>query len=66
MLYTPIQDVENIFADASCPRFQSCEFAHNNSWYVTFETEQDAQIAYQHLRENVRTFLDKPILVSNI
>lgn len=47
----------------NCPRFVSCEFAHNNSWYVVFESEDDAQRAYQYLREEVGFFLGKPIMV---
>lgn len=34
----------------------SCEFAHNNSWYVTFESDEEAQQAYKYLRENVKEF----------
>ena len=60
------QDVANIFSGVTCPRFVSCEFAHNNSWYVTFDSEVDAQLAYQYLREEVKTFLGKPILVSSM
>ena len=42
----------------------SCEFAHNNSWYVSFESDEDAQRAYRYLREDVQTFQGKPIMVS--
>lgn len=59
-----LQDVAGIFSGTSCPKFATCEFAHNNSWYVTFDSEEDAQLAYQYLREEVKTFLGKPILVS--
>ena len=58
------QDIENLFSGVNCPRFISCEFAHNNNWYVTFPTDEDAQRAYQYLREEVRTFQGKPIMVS--
>ncbi|RWS28103.1 la-related protein 4-like protein, partial [Leptotrombidium deliense] len=59
---TPIKEVEDIFAGKNCPKFVSCEFAHNNSWYVTFESDEDAQRAYRYLREERRTFQDRPIM----
>ena len=58
-----LQEVENLFSGELCPKFVSCEFAHNNSWYVTFDTEEDAQKAYCYLREEVRTFRGVPIMV---
>ena len=62
-LLLPLQEVENLFSGELCPKFVSCEFAHNNSWYVTFDTEEDAQKAYCYLREEVRTFHGMPIMV---
>ncbi|XP_064598045.1 la-related protein 4-like [Liolophura sinensis] len=59
---TPLKDVENLFSGEKCPKFVSCEFAHNDSWYVTFESDETAQRAYQYLREDVKTFLGKPIM----
>ncbi|XP_065160703.1 la-related protein 4 isoform X2 [Atheta coriaria] len=59
---TPIEDVKNLFAGEKCPRFISCEFAHNSSWYVTFESDDDAQRAYRYLREEVREFQGRPIM----
>ncbi|WAR10162.1 LAR4B-like protein [Mya arenaria] len=56
------QDVQNLFSGENCPRFVSCEFAHNSNWYVTFDSDADAQRAYQFLREEVQTFLGKPIM----
>ena len=56
--------MSNLFAGVNCPRFISCEFAHNDSWYVTFDNDDEAQRAYQYLREEVQTFLGKPIMVS--
>ena len=61
-----LQDVQQLFRGENCPPFISCEFAHNSNWYVTFDTEEDAQGAYQYLREEVRSFLGKPIMVSII
>lgn len=59
---TPKQDIENLFNNETCPKFVSCEFAHNNSWYVTFDSDEDAQRAYQYLREEVKEFQGKPIM----
>lgn len=53
---------QNLFSGENCPRFISCEFAHNSSWYVTFESDEDAQRAYRYLREEVREFQGKPIM----
>lgn len=49
-------EFQNLFSGEGCPRFISCEFAHNSSWYVTFESDEDAQKAYRFLREEVREF----------
>lgn len=51
-----------MFSGENCPRLISCEFAHNNSWYVTFESDEDAQRAYRFLREEVREFQGRPIM----
>ncbi|XP_012287477.1 la-related protein 4 isoform X2 [Orussus abietinus] len=59
---TPLEDVKNLFSGEGCPRLISCEFAHNSSWYVTFESDEDAQKAYRFLREEVREFQGKPIM----
>lgn len=59
---TPKQDIENLFNSESCPKFVNCEFAHNNSWYVTFDSDEDAQEAYKYLREDVKEFQGKPIM----
>uniref|UniRef100_A0A8D8LCX0 La-related protein CG11505 n=2 Tax=Cacopsylla melanoneura TaxID=428564 RepID=A0A8D8LCX0_9HEMI len=60
---TPIEEIKALFSVAKgCPKFISCEFAHNNAWYVTFENDEDAQKAYRYLREEVREFQGKPIM----
>ncbi|CAN8005651.1 unnamed protein product [Ixodes hexagonus] len=59
---TPVKDIESLFEGEKCPQFLSCEFAHNSSWYVTFESDEDAQLAYRYLREEVRSFQGKPIM----
>jgi len=51
-----------LFSNESCPRPISCEFAANNSWYITFESDEDAQKAYKYLREEVKEFQGKPIM----
>ncbi|CAL4116882.1 unnamed protein product [Meganyctiphanes norvegica] len=59
---TPVEEIEAMFKGEECPKLVSCEFVHNSSWYVTFESDEDAQKAYWYLRGVVKTFKDKPIL----
>lgn len=51
-----------LFSSENCPRPISCEFAANNSWYITFESDEDAQKAFKYLREEVKEFQGKPIM----
>ncbi|XP_076374214.1 uncharacterized protein LOC143258685 isoform X1 [Tachypleus tridentatus] len=59
---TAIKDIEALFSGTECPKFAKCEFVHNDSWYVTFDSDEDVQKAYRYLREEVRTFQGKPIM----
>ena len=57
------KEVEKLFSSPNCPAFVSCEFGLNNNWYVSFESEENAQKAYKYLREEVGVFQGKPIMV---
>ncbi|GFX84259.1 la-related protein 4 [Trichonephila clavipes] len=58
---TPVQELEELFSGENCPKFQKCEVAHGDNWYVLFESDEDMQKAYQYLREEAKTFRGKPV-----
>ena len=50
------QSFQGLFKGHECPTPVATEFANNQTWYVTFATEDDALKAYSYLRDEVKTF----------
>lgn len=59
---TPVDEIKALFNSENCPKCNSCEFAFNDSWYVSFESDEDAQRAHRYLREDVKEFKGQPIM----
>lgn len=54
---TPAEEVRAIFEkDETLPKMLSCDYAHNNVWYLTFESDDDAQKAYHYIRDHVKEY----------
>ncbi len=59
---TTQDQIEKLFQSDKCPQMYNCEFAGNDNWYISFNDEEQAQRALHYLKEDVQTFLDRPIL----
>lgn len=43
ILTVPLQHIKGLFSSDHCPNFSTCEFAENDCWYITFDSEEDTQ-----------------------
>lgn len=46
-----LQEVEALFKSENCPEVLSAKFAHNSNWYITFQSDMDAQkvcVSFNH------------------
>jgi hypothetical protein len=46
-----------------CPPYLTLSYGLNDSWYVTFQTEEETQQAFFHLQTLGKTFNGKPVFV---
>ncbi|KAI1709285.1 la domain-containing protein [Ditylenchus destructor] len=54
------KEVKAMFDD--CPqKYQNITYGLNNSWYITFDTEEDTKLAFLHLKNLGKTFNHKPV-----
>ncbi|KAL3998608.1 La domain family protein [Acanthocheilonema viteae] len=56
---TDEKEVASMFVGA--PSYLSLQYGLNNSWYVTFESEEATERAFLHLQNLGKTFNNKPI-----
>lgn len=56
-------EVKSMFQseDGRCPPYLSLAYGLNDSWYVTFQTEEETQQAFFHLQTLGKTFNGKPV-----
>uniref|UniRef100_A0A7E4ZWR4 HTH La-type RNA-binding domain-containing protein n=1 Tax=Panagrellus redivivus TaxID=6233 RepID=A0A7E4ZWR4_PANRE len=59
--FTPDREVKAMFTN--CPPYTSLTYGLNNSWYVTFATEEATQLAFLHLQNLRKSFNGKQICV---
>jgi hypothetical protein len=59
--FTDEREVKSMFI--GCPPYTSLKYGLNNSWYVTFETEEATQLAFLHLQNLRKSFNGKQICV---